>query len=363
MSCPDWFPFSAGLANSCFDLCKQFENNGHEIRVIVAKDDGLDHKGLKITQVPYHFRILGRNPLSKNIHKHIKDDLEWCDVVCLFSYMYLMNVEIVKLKERKKFNKPIIHFYRGSLEDSGMKNISPLIRYAKKAYDKVFAAPMFEKTDLTISNSQPTLQVMKDKFKVTDDKLLYIPNAIDCSKFKPSNQRKKQVIFIGRLVENKGIKYFEQIAKTIPKDWTFTIVGGGPLVMKILDLIKKHPNCKYLGRLTHEETLEELSKSEILVLPSLAEGAPRVVMEASALGIPSISFDVGDVKNMIAKEDLVHDINDIDSFCKKIKHLIEDPIHRTELAIVSREIAQERMDWSVVYPKIEEALKSKVKSM
>lgn len=361
MSCPDWFPFSAGLANSCFDLCKQFESHGHEVRVIVAKDDHVDHRGLKVTEVPYHFRVLGRNPVSKNLHKHIKDDLEWCDVVCLFSYMYLINADIVKLKTKGKFNKPIIHFYRGSLEETGMKNISPLIRYAKKSYDKLFAAPIFEKTNLTISNSEPTLQVMKDKFKVTDNQLTYIPNAIDCSKFQPNNQRKKQVIFIGRLVENKGIKYFDQIAKTIPKDWKFAIVGSGPLIMKVLDIAKKYPNCKYLGKLTHEETLEELSNSEILVLPSLAEGAPRVVMEASALGVPSICFDVGDVKNMIAKEDLVHDINDIYSFCQNIKHLIEDENHRKELRVISRKIARERMDWSVVYPKIEVALKSTLK--
>src|SRR3989338_3158687 len=107
MCCPDWFPFSAGLAQSCYELCKQFEKQGHQVKILVAKDQGLEEKGLEVIALPYITRLLGRNPLFFHLYQKIKDYLSWADVVCVFSYMYLMNSSIVSLRKKGKYSKPL----------------------------------------------------------------------------------------------------------------------------------------------------------------------------------------------------------------------------------------------------------------
>ena len=114
MFCPDWFPFSAGLAQSCYELCKEFQKHGHKVKVVVAKDKNLDKKDLDVIELLYIARILGRNPLVFNLFEKVKKEIEWCDVVCLFSYMFEINSRIVRLARfillRNKYPRNLTEF-------------------------------------------------------------------------------------------------------------------------------------------------------------------------------------------------------------------------------------------------------------
>lgn len=357
MVCPDWFPFSAGLAQSCYDICKQLESRDHTVKIIVAKDPNVDKKGLDVIEIPYLIRLIGRNPVVCGFWKKIRKHIEWSDSVCLFSYMYLMNAQIVKMRKKGKFDKPLIHFYRGSLESNSLKHLSTITKFAKKIYDATYGKIMFTDVDLTISNSEPTLDVIKERYNVADEKLKYIPSALNVNNFPKWSKEHKRVVFIGRLIDNKGIGLFENIIKQIPVDWKFTIIGSGPMIKEVLTLAKKYEQIEYKGKITHSKTKEMLSKSDILVLPTFAEGSPRVVIEASACGVPSISFNVGDVVNTIPKgAGYAIDPFDIDKFCSRLKELIEDADKRQKMGIAARKYAQS-IDWEKIYPKIEAALR------
>ncbi|MBW2998645.1 glycosyltransferase family 4 protein [Candidatus Woesearchaeota archaeon] len=361
MVCPDWFPNSAGLAQSCYDTCKQLINNGHEVKIIVAKDKQIDSKGLDVKEIPFLTRLGGRNPFTFKIFDKIKTDVEWCDVVCLFSYMYIMNSQIAKLRCKGLIKKPVVHFYRGSLESNFLKHVSLFTKLSKMAYDKFLAKPMFNCVDRVISNSGPTLALMEEKFGAEESRLSYVKNALYVKNYPLWSEENKRVVFIGRLVDNKGVCFFEKILESIPSDWKFTIIGGGPLKKKVLKLKQRFNNIELIGKVPHKECLRIISESDINVLPTFAEGSPRSVMEASACGVPSVCFAVGDVINTIPKNcGYAITPYNIENFCSKLRTLIEDKELRERMGRNSRQFVEEHMDWSVVYPQIEEILKKVV---
>ncbi|MBW3020952.1 glycosyltransferase family 4 protein [Candidatus Woesearchaeota archaeon] len=361
MVCPDWFPNSAGLAQSCYDTCKQFIKHGHEVKVIVAKDKNVDHKDLNVKEIPYLTRFGGRNPFTFNIFDKIKEEVEWCDVVCLFSYMYIMNSQIAKLRCKGIINKPVIHFYRGSLESNFLKHVGLFTKLSKIMYDWLLAKPMFKCVNHVISNSEPTLALMEQKYDVSKDRLSYVKNALYVDEYPLWTKENKRIVFIGRLVDNKGIKFFGRILESIPSNWKFTIIGDGPLKKQILKLKDKYDNIELIGKVNHEECLKLISESDINILPTFAEGSPRSVMEASACGVPSICFAVGDVPNTIPSN-CGYSITpyNIEEFCSKLELLIKDKDLRERMGISSRKFVEENMDWEVVYPQIEKILKEVV---
>lgn len=361
MVCPDWFPFSAGLAQSAYETCKQMEKAGHEVRIIVAADKNVDNKGMNVFPIKYASRLLGMNPIVFNYYQKIKEHTNWCDVICLFSYMFEMNSRIVVYKKMGLIKKPIVHFYRGSLESDYLDRMPLTTKIAKTIYDRTCGALLFKYVDAVVSNSEPTLELMKKRYN-TKTKLFYVSNALDTKEYNCTSERKKRVIFIGRFVPNKGIKLFPEIMKALPEDWNFTVIGGGPMKDLVESYKKHHKNYTIVNKIPHYILKDVLAESSILVLPSYAEGAPRAVMEAAACGVPSISFNVGDVSNMIPTG-TGHSCPqyNLSFFVEKLKELISDQDKLAQYSLNTRIWAEHKFDWEVVYPEIEEILKEVVK--
>jgi glycosyltransferase involved in cell wall biosynthesis len=354
MICPDWFPFSAGLAQSCYELCERLQRR-HAVRILVAKDAELDAKGMDVHAIPYAVRLLGRNPIALGLWKHVRDHVAWADVVCLFSYVYEMNSRVVLHRVLGHFDKPLVHFYRGSLESEGLAGVSLTTRLAKAAWDASCGRLMFNHVDAVVSNSGPTLEVIRRRYGTPLQRLRYIKTGVDVARFPRWSAEHKRVLFIGRFVDNKGIHFFPRILEAIPEDWTFTTIGDGPLVDEVAALGR----VDMRGKLSHADTLALLAASDILVLPTLAEGMPRAVLEASCCGVPSIAFGVGDVPNCIpADAGYAVEPQQITIFCERLRQLIADREQRQQMGRAARNFAEVNLDWSVIDPQLDAVLES-----
>lgn len=137
------------------------------------------------------------------------------------------------------------------------------------------------------------------------------------------NKCKRHSIFISQCsYPIKGFHFMleamPQILKKYPDAHIYT-TGNNPLKlnnfidkMKITsyqkyigELIEKYnlqDNVTFLGSLNEEEMCNQFLKSHVFVSPSVIENSPNSVGEAMILGVPTVSSDVGGVKNM-----LVHD--------------------------------------------------------
>ncbi len=147
------------------------------------------------------------------------------------------------------------------------------------------------------------------KIGVEEKKIMYIPSFyIDFATFQPDElvDKKYDLVFCSRLVENKGILNLIKAIKLVKEkleDVKLIIIGSGPLKNKIEQFVKKNKlenNILFSGWLPSVEDVAEIYRqSRVFVMPSFNEGGPRVSLEAMACGLPVITTRVGIMNEII----------------------------------------------------------------
>jgi len=133
-------------------------------------------------------------------------------------------------------------------------------------------------------------------------KVFYVPNAIDISSFPQEKDKRyeKQLIYAGRLSEEKGILDLLEISEKIPKDIDLIILGSGPEESKVKEIVKKFSNIHFLGYQSKKNTIKLIRGSDILIQPSLMEGGTSsTLLEAMACKTPIITTSVDGNKETI----------------------------------------------------------------
>lgn len=122
-------------------------------------------------------------------------------------------------------------------------------------------------------------------------------------------EEKKVVLFVGRLVEKKGVTYLIEAMKEV--DALLVIVGDGPLREKLeaqsyaANAISEWDKIRFLGAKTHEELRIIYASADLFVCPSVTakdgdqEGIPTLIMEAMASGLPVIASNSGGTGGLV----------------------------------------------------------------
>lgn len=114
-----------------------------------------------------------------------------------------------------------------------------------------------------------------------------------------------RIVSVGRISPEKG--YFgllEALASLAQQGQAFnlTVVGDGPAMMatraRVADLCL-NDRVTFTGALGEEDALAEIAAAEMLVLPSLMEGLPVVLIEAMALGKAVIASRVAGIPELV----------------------------------------------------------------
>ncbi len=112
-------------------------------------------------------------------------------------------------------------------------------------------------------------------------KIEAIEKRLKCTKISAEKQNTKQILFAADFRrESKNYKLAENA----------------------MDLINYSANLKVLYNTSHEQILEEIFKSDVLLLTSLWEGSPNIIKEAMACNCPVVATDVGDIKWLFGDE-------------------------------------------------------------
>jgi glycosyltransferase involved in cell wall biosynthesis len=124
-----------------------------------------------------------------------------------------------------------------------------------------------------------------------------VPNGIDTVRFHPADSHervaarsslglppdKPVVLFVGRLVEKKGIDLVIEVSRRLP-DTQFLIVGDGPLA----GMVPGDTGVTWHRSLPPERMPECYQAADCFLLPSHGEGLPLAVQEAAACGLPIV---------------------------------------------------------------------------
>lgn len=108
---------------------------------------------------------------------------------------------------------------------------------------------------------------------------------------------------VSRLHRQKGLVHFVRAAalvRTLVPAAAFAVAGGGPLHGKLRAEIRKHGlegAFHLLGE--RADSGRDLAAFDLLVLPSLWEGLPYVLLEAASLGKPIVATDIPGVREVV----------------------------------------------------------------
>ncbi|HKQ68288.1 MAG TPA: glycosyltransferase, partial [Polyangiaceae bacterium] len=94
------------------------------------------------------------------------------------------------------------------------------------------------------------------------------------------------------------------IREAARKKARLTIVGDGPLRRELEALAASlDVDARFVGQLARSDALSSIAGADKLVCLSAAEGAPTVIREARALGVPVLATPVGDVAAWAAADE------------------------------------------------------------
>jgi len=98
-------------------------------------------------------------------------------------------------------------------------------------------------------------------------------------------------LIVGRLIPEKRVAHALQ-ALALIDEVSAVVVGDGPELARLRACF---PNAHFTGYLPRSECLRWIAAADVLVSASAHEGAPSVVREARALGVPVVAVEAGDL--------------------------------------------------------------------
>jgi len=141
-----------------------------------------------------------------------------------------------------------------------------------------------------------------------------------------------KVIFVGRLMKEKGIYEYIKIAKIMNEysNLKFYIAGKpdfgnkSSITEQELQTIKNNPYVDYLGQIN---VYEELYKYDVLIQPSHHEGLSRILLESMYAGLFCICNDIPGIREIIIKTNfgILINKNNIESYVDEIEKFNTNP--------------------------------------
>lgn len=147
--------------------------------------------------------------------------------------------------------------------------------------------------------------------------------------FKKMPDKLFRVLFVGRIVEGKGLEYLLKAIRLLnDPTMTLLIVGDGPLKHKLEKEYGHINNVTFLGKIEDRKKLFfTYNNSDVLVIPSEGEGMPTVLIEGMACGLPIIATALPGIKEVVNS-----------NFCWLVK-----PRNETEIAEALKDLSKNRV--------------------
>ena len=164
---------------------------------------------------------------------------------------------------------------------------------------------------------------------------VFIPNGVSRPTSVPADEIKKlwdlekdsYVLFLGRIVPEKGLRYLVEAWKDIKTDKKLVIAGGSSDTEEFMNELKAAAgeNVIFTG-FQQGRVLEELySNAYIYCLPSDLEGMPLSLLEAMSYGNCCLVSDIDECAEVVEDKAAVFKHSDVDELRKTLQDLLDHP--------------------------------------
>ncbi|NQV78099.1 MAG: glycosyltransferase family 4 protein [Lutibacter sp.] len=169
-----------------------------------------------------------------------------------------------------------------------------LINMIKNSILKLTKPFVIKNCQKVVYNSKSIVEkIIKHNYEV-------IYNGVDTDLFKPIEVKKRteklNILFIGRICKEKGLNYLLEAIIGLEEKVHFGIVGEGKLRK---NYEQKYPFVEFYGKIQKEKIPLIINQYDFLVLASLVESFPNVILEAMACGKPVIATDIYGIPEIV----------------------------------------------------------------
>lgn len=228
--------------------------------------------------------------------------------------------------------------------------------FIKRLYNYVLNAP---RSKVIFQNEENRQFFLSHRLVDPAKTQLIRGSGADCSRFYPNSQPRPpgpcRILFASRLLREKGIMELLEAARTLrneKEEFELLVAGepypGNPSSIDKSEFASLKTQCTYLGHV--DDMRPVFAQADVVVLPSYAEGTPRVLLEAGACGIPLIATDIAGCQGVVE-----HDVNgflvpvqDVASLTSRLRQLIRSPELRGRMGCESRRIIVNRFSDEIV---------------
>ena len=187
-----------------------------------------------------------------------------------------------------------------------------------------------------------------------------IPNPVDIAAVReqsgsPSLLPGPYALFVGKIAPNKGTAFLVDVVRRAELDWPLVVVGDGPDRERLeREAAASGRDIRFVGWQDQKVTANWLAHAAMLIFPSSGpESLSRVLIEASAAGVPIAAMNTGGTTDIIADEMTGLLSDSPEELATDVRRLRSDATLRGRLAQAAVAHARNTFDAATVVERIE----------
>lgn len=160
------------------------------------------------------------------------------------------------------------------------------------------------------------------------------------------------VLFLGRLVPEKGIRYLIEAFKAVKTDKKLVIAGGSSdtvsFMKELKELAKNDDRIIFTGFVQGQMLDELYSNAYIYTLPSDLEGMPLSLLEAMSYGNCCVVSDIAECVEVVEDKALIFKKSNVNDLREKLQRICEDREKVEKYKKQAADFICEKYNWDTV---------------
>jgi glycosyltransferase involved in cell wall biosynthesis len=235
----------------------------------------------------------------------------------------------------------------------------PMIPYMRANLDAKRAG--LARADVVIAVSTRIASDLRARApELAQTRMEVIPNPVNVSALRQAGSRKQETgsapyaLYLGKLAPNKGTQYLIDVVTKADLDWKLIVAGDGPDRAMLEQAARASGRAiEFRGWIDRQESARLLAGASMLIFPSRGpESLSRVLIEASALGVPIAAMDTGGTRDVVEPEVTGLLSRTPDELARDVKRLRDDPALGQRLANAAQRKVEREFDAGIVVARI-----------
>lgn len=317
------------ISGSAFDAAQSKELYGVQLKKVPT----LEKKGLAAVTSSFFAALFATFSNAKVVHIHAEGPAFMCWLPKLFGKRVVVTVHGLDWQREK---------WKGGF---GSKYIHAGEKMAVRFADEI----------IVLSKN------VQDYFQnIYGRETVFIPNGVtkpekipaECIQQEFGLEKDGYILFLGRLVPEKGIHYLIEAYHSVKTDKKLVIAGGSSdsdaYVSRLKELAADDPNIIFTGFIQGKPLEELYSNAYIYILPSDVEGMPLSLLEAMSYGNCCVVSDIPECAEVVSDKAVVFPKSNVEALRETLQRLCDDPASVKAYKDAAQAYVCEKYNWDEI---------------